>query len=302
MRIGLSGGANLERLPRQLADAEADGFSSMWFAGAIGADAMTVVAVAGHASEASRLELGTSIVPTYTRHPVAMAQQSAAVATAVGAGRFTLGLGVSHRPAIESLGLDYSRPAVHLREYLSVLRPLLAGEAVRFEGEWYRVETAPRAAPPGPVPVLVAALGPAMLRVAGELADGTVTWMTNERAVDEHVAPAIRGAAEAAARPAPRVVVGLPVAVCDAEEGREAAAEQFGGYGRLPNYRRILDAGGAGGPADVAVVGDEQQVADRLAAFEAAGATDIWAAIFPVGDDRRASRDRTRAVLRELAG
>lgn len=301
MRIGLTGGANLDRLPRQLERAEEQGFTSLWFPGALGGDALTNIAVAARTSTATRVELGTSIVPTYPRHPVVMAQQAIATANAVGAGRFTLGIGVSHRPAVEDAwGLDYEAPARHLDEYLDVLLPLLAGEAVQHDGDEYRVTTQPSAQPAAEIPVLVAALGPAMLRLAGERTAGTITWMANDKAIESTVAPRLGRAAEAAGRPQPRVVVGLPVAVSDEAEGREAAARQFAGYGMLPNYQRILAAGGADGPGEVAVVGDENAVVAAVSRYFDAGATDLWMAPFPVGDDTRASIDRTRSLLADL--
>jgi alkanesulfonate monooxygenase SsuD/methylene tetrahydromethanopterin reductase-like flavin-dependent oxidoreductase (luciferase family) len=156
-----------------------------------------------------------------------------------------------------------------------------------------------------PVPLLLAALAPRLLRVAGELTDGTILWMANARSIETHVAPRLRGAAEAAGRPAPRIVAGLPVAVVDDEtEGRRVAAESFAGYGVLPNYRRILDIGGVDGPGDAAIVGDERSVAAQLTAMADVGTTDLWVAPFPVGDDREgraASRARTMDLLRSLA-
>lgn len=306
MRIGISAGGSVDRMIEQTKQAEADGFTSIWFAGTIGLDPLTVIALCGRDTE--RIELGTSIVQSYPRHPVAMAQQAATIRAAVGPGRFTLGLGVSHEPNIvSSLGLSYDAPARHMREYLQVVRPLLNQGQVRHDGALYRVRyQLPGTGPDDtPVPLLVAALAPHMLRAAGELADGTITWMANRQAIETHVAPLIGRAAEGAGRPAPRVVVGLPVAVCDdPAEGRAAAQATFERYGMLPNYRRILDIGGVEGAGDAAIVGDEETVASSFSALLDAGATDIWAAAFPVGDDREAraaSRRRTHAVLVDLA-
>jgi alkanesulfonate monooxygenase SsuD/methylene tetrahydromethanopterin reductase-like flavin-dependent oxidoreductase (luciferase family) len=175
---------------------------------------------------------------------------------------------------------------------------------VHHDGEDFRVRAAGRAAaPPHPVSLLVSALAPRLLRVAGEHTDGTILWMGNARAVESLVAPRLHAAAEAAGRPAPRIVAGLPVAVVDDEaEGRNAAAAQFAMYGQLPNYQRILEAGGAAGPADAAIVGDEKSVAAQLEALVDAGATDVWAAPFAVGDDRAGSRRRTRELLASLVG
>ena len=301
MRIGLSGGgATVDRMVDQLKEAEADGFTSMWYAGAIGVDPLVLLPLL--ARETTSIELGTSIVQTYPRHPVNMAQAATAVALATGVERFTLGVGVSHRPAIEATyGLDYDANAEHLAEYLQVLGPLLREGKVRFAGDHYRAQTELRMRPEGAISIVVAALGTKALESSGTFADGTITWMANRRAIETHVAPKIAAAATGAGRPAPRVIVGLPVAVTDdIDAGRQAAAEQFAMYGMLPNYQRILRRGGVTSPADAAIVGTEDEVAAELEALLDGGATDIWAAIFPVGDDRRASRDRTKALLRNL--
>ena len=287
----------------QAQSAEADGFTSLWYASAVGGDPLVAMALAGRAT--TSIELGTSVLQTYTCHPVLQANRAAAVVAAMGRPGFTLGLGPSHQPVIENAyGLSFEHAGRHTEEYTRVLMPLLRGESVDFDGEDFRVHTGDRApATPGlQVPVLLAALGPRLLRVAGELADGTILWMGNARAIETHVGPRIRAAAERAGRPAPRIVAGLPVAVdSDTDGARQAAASQFAGYGVLPNYRRLLDFGGAPGPADAAIVGDEAAVADGIQGLFDAGATDVWAAIFPVGEDRAASRRRTRALLTELA-
>ena len=302
MRIGLSGGAaSVDRMIEQAVEAEADGFASLWYASAIGGDPLVAMAMAGRATSA--IELGTSVLQTYTCHPVLQANRAASVASAMGRPGFTLGIGPSHRPAIEdAYGLSYEHPGRHTEEYVTVLASLMAGEPTDFSGKDFEVHAGGRAAAPEhEVPILLSALAPRLLRVAGERTAGTILWMGNARSVDVHVAPRITAAAEAAGRPAPRIVAGLPVAVHDdVQEARSAAAEQFAGYGTLPNYRRILDIGGAEGPADAAIVGDEKTVSAGISALFEAGATDVWAAIFPVGTDRRASRDRTRRLLAEL--
>ena len=303
MRIGLSGGATtIERMIEQVVEAERGGFSSMWFAGAIGTDPLIVLPLAGRAT--STIELGTSVVQTYPRHPVLMAQQAAAVALAIGgdAPRFTLGVGVSHRPVIESYGLDYERRAEHLDEYLHIVGSLLDEGKVRFSGTEYRCAADLRNRPPVRVPVLAAALGPKALASTGAHADGTITWMANRKAIESHVGPRLTKAAADAGRPAPRIVVGLPVAVCDdVDAGRDAAAQQFAMYGTLPNYQRILAKGGVTSPADAAIVGPEDEVEREIRALLDSAATDYWAAIFPVGEDRRGSRQRTHALLQSLA-
>jgi len=303
MRIGLSGGAaTVDGMVAQAVAAEADGFASLWYASAIGGDPLIAMALAGRAT--TSLELGTSVLQTYTCHPVLQANRAVAVVAAMGRPGYTLGIGPSHKPAIEdAYGLSYAHPGRHTEEYVKVLTSLLQGENTAFVGEDFVVHAGGRAAKPEhPVPVLVSALAPRLLRVAGELTDGTILWMANARAIDVHVAPRIAKAAAAAGRPAPRIVAGLPIAVHDdVDEAREAAAAQFAGYGVLPNYRRILDIGGADGPADAAIVGDEAAVAAQLRQLKEAGATDYWAAMFAVGADRTASRDRTRALLKQVA-
>jgi F420-dependent oxidoreductase-like protein len=303
LRIGISGGgATPDRFVDQAVEAEEDGFTTVWYAGGVGIDQLVILPVIGRAT--SRIELGTSIVQTYPRHPVLMAQQATAVARIIGGdtARFCLGVGVSHRPVIEgTYGLSYDSNAAHLHEYLAVLGALLRDGKVDHRGGEYRAVAEIRDRPEVPVPVVVAALAPRALRSAGELADGTITWMANRRAVETLIAPTIGEAAAGAGRPTPRVVVGLPVAVTDdVDAAREVAARQFSIYGMLPNYQRVLAAGGVTSPAEAAIVGTEDTVAAALDDLVAAGATDIWAAPFPVGDDRRASRQRTRALLRDL--
>ncbi len=297
-----SGGTNeVEGQVQAVVDAERDGFDGIWFGQIFGADALTVLALAGQRT--SRIELGTSIVPTYPRHPHMLAQQALTVQAASG-GRFNLGIGPSHAPVVEGMwGMSYEKPAVHMREYLSVLLPLVREGRVSFSGEVFRVSASVSVPTPKPLPVLISALAPVMLRLAGEMADGTITWMAGPRTIESHIAPRIMRAAEGAGRQRPRIVVGLPVAVTDDVAGaREKAARSFAVYGTLPNYQRVLAKEGAGGPADVAIVGNEAEVETQLRGLAAAGATDFLAGEFPVGDDARTSLARTRACLKELVG
>lgn len=302
MRIGLTGGgASVDRIVQQAVDAEADGFTSLWFASAVFGDPLVPMAIAGKATNA--IELGTSVLQTYTCHPVLQANRAVATAAAMERPGFTLGIGPSHHVVIEgAYGLSYAGVGAHTEEYVDVLAPLLRGEGVTHSGTHFQVNIPVVNQPQQPVNLMVSALAPRLLRVAGESTAGTILWMANARSIDAHVAPKINAAASAAGRPAPRIVAGLPVAVHDdADEAREKAAKDFANYGVLPNYRRILDIGGAAGPADAAIVGDETSVTAQIQALFDAGATDLWAAPFPVGDDRSASRQRTRALLKELA-
>jgi len=302
MRIGLNGGASsIDKMIELAQRAEADGFSSLWYPSAVAGDPVTPMALIGRST--SSIELGTSVLQTYTAHPLLEANRAAAAALVMGRPGFTLGLGPSHAPVIEGmLGMSYARPGQHTEEYISIVAALLRGETVDVSGQELSLHGSQMASPAQPVQLLVAALGPRLLRVAGSLTDGTILWMANARSIESHVAPHLRAAAAAAGRPAPRIVAGLPVTVHDdVTEAREAVARQFAIYGQLPNYQRILAHGGISGPAEAAIVGDEASVADQLQSLFDAGATDVWASIFSFGDDGAASRRRTRALLQELA-
>ena len=300
MRIGValqepSGPEAMTKLREDLQRAADDGFSSAWLSNIFGLDALTALAVAG--SQVPGIEVGTAVVPTYPRHPAALAQQARTVAAAVD-GRLVLGIGLSHKIVIDDMyGYDFGRPVLHMREYLAVLVPLLNGEPASFSGVTVRANIGLTTPSPGRVPVVVAALGAQMLRLAGEQADGTVLWMTGPVTVRDHIVPVITAAAAAAERPSPRVVCLLPVCVTsDPDAARERAAKVFAIYGELPSYRAMLDREGAAGPADVAIVGDEDAVAAQISALGEAGVTDFVAGEYTGGADGT----RTRALLRTL--
>lgn len=303
MKIGIffGGPTDLNRQVEGIEGYERDGFDSVYMGSVTGTDSMTVLSLAGQRT--SRIELGTSIVPTYLRHPVAMAMQALTTQAATG-GRFALGLGPSHKPFVEgALGLSYERPAVHMREYLTVLGPLLRGEAVSFSGEFFRVNGQVRVPGVEPPPILISALAPVMLRLAGEMTVGTITWMTGPKTLETHTVPRINKAAEAAGRPRPRVVAGFPVVVTDdPAAAREKAARAFVVYGTLPNYKRMLEKEGASGPADIAIVGNEAEVERQIRAIAATGTTDFVAGMFTLGDDPQASLRRTTECLARLVG
>jgi F420-dependent oxidoreductase-like protein len=281
------GGENLDVLVARAQDLEARGFATMWLANIFGLDAITTAAIIGR--ETSRIELGTAVVPTYPRHPTALAQQALTTQAAC-SGRFALGIGLSHQIVIESLlGLSYARRAKHMREYLAVLGPLLRGEPAKFAGEEFRVQFGLDVPGSQPVPVLIAALGDHMLRIAGESSDGTILWMTGPATIEGHVAPKLRAAADEAGRPAPRIVTGLPIVLTEnVESAREAIAKMLVQYGQLPSYRAMLDKEGAAGPADVALVGNEKTLNAAIARLSEIGVTDFDAAIVPVDPDAEA--------------
>jgi F420-dependent oxidoreductase-like protein len=300
MRIGVlfDLGKSVAEICEEVGERRAQGFSSVWASQIFGYDALTLLAVVG--ASIPDIELGTAVVPVYSRLPQVMAQQALTVQAATG-GRLALGVGMSHQVVVEGMwGLSYDRPARYLREYLSALVPMLRGEPARVEGEVVTARSAgpleiPDAPPP---PVLVAALGPTMLKLAGRVTDGTATWMTGTKTVAQHIVPTIGAAAHDAGRPVPRVVVSLPVTVTsDLEAARRRIDEIFAIYPSLPSYRAMLDREGAAGPSDVALVGDEAAVAAGVRRLAEAGATDFAAAVVGGVEER----ERTRAVLAELA-
>jgi F420-dependent oxidoreductase-like protein len=296
-----------ERLRADARWAEAAGVASAWIPQIPDDfDALTAVALAG--AETGRLELGTAVVPIQTRHPIALAQQALSVQAVCG-GRLTLGLGVSHHWIIEEmLGLPYDRPARTMRDYLDVLDVALAGPGmVDVENETFRVHNPLDITDIAPTPVLLAALGPVMLRLAGERTDGTILWMADERAIGSHVVPHLTRAAEGAGRPAPRVVAGVPMCLCRDDE-IDAAVDRTN---RIlaeaevsPNYQRLLDHGDARSIGDILAAGSESTIEKRLRAFADAGVTDLSVRVVPIGetrDERVASMERTRAFVATLA-
>lgn len=309
MRIAMGAGSEVLGAPMRPQDvvgdvvaAEAEGFGSAWTVHfSRGVDALSVLAVAG--TRTSRIDLGVGIVPTYPRHPLALAQQ-AATAQAFCGGRLTLGVGVSHRPVIEDLhGLAYQQPAAHMRDYLSVLVPLLREGSVCYRGNFYEVDGGFTVPGTSPVSVLVGALSPLMVQAAGELADGVVTWLAGPRTLGEQIVPRLHrsAAGQAESRAAPRVVAALPVALsADGAASRQAADGVFARYAGFDNYRRLLDREGAESPGVLAVTGDEAAIEKQLGRLADAGVTELWPIIFPVGDDPGRSRRETRAFLRAL--
>jgi F420-dependent oxidoreductase-like protein len=313
MRIGLmigpEKGRRRDKVAQLIADAqeaERAGFTSLWMPQIPGDfDALTAITLIGHATE--RIELGTAVLPIQTRHPIAMAQEVLSN-QAVCRGRFTVGLGTSHHWVVSGmLGLPYERPAVQMRHYLEVLNAALRGDAqVDVENEHYRVHSPMDVTDRGPSHVLLAALGPVMLRLAGEQASGTILWLADERAIAGHIVPRITKAARAAGRPAPRVVAGVPIALCarDEVDAARAWANQILGHAEFsPNYERLLEHGDAKDVGDILAAGDESVITARLRAFRDAGVTDFAVRVLAVGRDREArvaSRRRTLELLASL--
>lgn len=277
--------------------AERNGYASCWLPQVNTVDALMALALAGR--DTSSIELGTAVVPTYPRHPTALAAQALTVQDA-SANRLALGIGLSHRFVIEdALGLDYSRPIPHMRDYLTVLQGLLEDGEVSHQGTEYRVNSGVAVAGATKPPVIVAALGPHMLRLCGRLADGTITWMGGTSYLRDVAVPTMTEAAAEAGRPKPRFVAMVPVLLSDSpSEGRDLVNSAFAMYGQIPSYRATLDRGGASQPADVAIVGNAQDVASGIEAFAEVGVTDLAVAIPP---NAGAAVDDTEKLLSELA-
>jgi F420-dependent oxidoreductase-like protein len=298
MRIGIGlGGTSVDEVVEAAEKAAAAGFTTGWIANIFGIDAVMACAIAGRAVPG--IALGTAVTPTFPRHPHALAQQAMTAWDATD-GRFTLGIGLSHQIVIETMfGLSYEKPANHMREYLDVLLPLLRDGMVSHDGDLYKVN-APleRSGPAGGPKVLLAAMAPVMLRLAGEVADGTSLWMTGAHTIADHVAPRINKAASDAGKPAPTILCSLPIAVTDdVDAAKASAASTFAIYGGLPSYRAMLDKEGAAGPEDVAIVGDEATVSAGIQALADAGVTEFSAALFGDGDTMRRTTDLLRGLL-----
>ena len=278
---------------------EAAGLDNVWLANIFSFDAISMLALMGR--ETQRIGLGTAVTPTYPRHPTAIAQQAMTTQAAC-SGRFTLGVGLSHKIVIEDmLGFSYDKPARHMREYLSVLMPLVRGEAVNFDGDEYRVRGVTMDVPGSEnLDVVVAALGPVMLKIAGELADGTNTWMVGPKTMETHIIKRLSDAADAAGKPQPKVVGGYPVILTNKpDEARAKIAEGLTIYGQLPSYRAMLDREGVDGPADIAIAGDENLLRGEIKRLEDIGVTDFNAAIMDVEEG---AYDRTLEFLASLKG
>ena len=290
MDIGIfTASDDIDDLVAQATQIAADGFETMWIPQIFGFDAITALAVV--AREVPDLRFGTAVVPTYPRHPAMLAAQTKTLSSISG-GRFTLGIGLSHQLVIEGMfGLSFDKPVRHMREYLDILLPLLANDPVTVEGDTLTFRGGFMFAAP-PTPVLLAALGPAMLKLAGRRADGTSTWMTGPTTVREHIAPTIRAAADAAGRPDPQVVVSIPVCVtADVGAATERAAKEYEMYGGLPSYRAMMDREGVDGPAGIAIVGNADEAATRIAGLFDAGATLVNGVAFGTPDEQTATRE-----------
>lgn len=290
MRIGLwidEEGRSIPELGAAAKAAEDAGIDRIWFSQRLGWDALTLIA--GVAPYTSSVEFAVGVVPVYPRHPLALAAQALSVQALIG-NRLTLGVGASHPHMVEGmLGQSMDRPAAYVREYVEALGPLLSGEPTDYVGE--RVTARGRIAIVGAAApeLILAALGPRMLKTAGELTAGTTTSWAGPEVIESFIRPTIDQAATAAGRPQPQVIAGVPVAVTDDPDTTRAwIRNQYGAAGSMPAYRAVLDRGGKAGPEDTAVLGDEEAVAKELQRFNDAGTTEFL--FCPVGTDAELER------------
>jgi 5,10-methylenetetrahydromethanopterin reductase len=301
MRISLvtnlNNGSPIETCIRELTQARDEGFARLWITQMpFDVDLLTVLAAA--LPQVPDIEVASGVVPIQNQHPTLLAQRALTL-NIIGDGRFTLGIGVTHRAVTEGMwGISWDRSVKRLSEYLDGLLPLLAKEQVDAPGELVTTRGALQI-PDAPTPqVYVAALGPQMLRVAGRRTAGTITWMTGPKTLREHVGPTLRGAAADAGRGegAVAVAAALPVSVTDdVSKARSLAAQQFAMYGHLPSYRAMLDREGFSGPEDAALIGDESTVLHHLDELLDAGVDEFVAIPFDPSAD---GGQRTRACLR----
>lgn len=310
MRIGVSlsafaaepGTANVVDRAIELGTEAAEyGVGALWFGQLPSYDAVALASAVGRAVPGIRV--GPSVVPVYPRHP-ALVAAAAKTAQAATGGRFQLGLGAGGQHLTRFFGVPHPPVIRHLREYLTVLRPLLDGTDTEYEGEtltWRPYGPTAVAGAEPPVPVIVAAMGPQALRVTGELADGTIPFLAGPRALGEHIVPAITAAAESAGRPAPRVIAAIAAVVTDDVEKTKATAyEQMTFYEGIPSYRRVLDLGGVGRAGELAVIGDEETVAAEIRRYLDAGATEVTLTQTSLAGE--ADRIRTWKLAGALAG
>jgi 5,10-methylenetetrahydromethanopterin reductase len=305
MRIGINGsgliatGASLKRMVDHVVEAEAHGFSSYWLAQLGVPDTLTAIAAMGARTET--IEIGTAVVPTWLRHPLMLASQALTVQEAIG-NRLTLGIGLAHKAPIEAtLGIPFARPARHMEQYLDVLLPAINDRAVDVTGDIWSAHAPTFAGMPNATPpkVMLAAMGPRMLALAGARTDGLILWLSGPRTIESLLKPAVDAAAAEAGRPAPQIVASVPVCVTNrGDEVRELIATFLAGYNDLPSYRGVMDAEGAGGPADVSLVGTAEEVRQGVAAFAEAGATEFAPVEFVMDADQARA---TRELLVELA-
>ncbi len=300
MKIGIFSepfGATLDDIKSEVAIAQKCNASTYWLAQIWRYDALTLIPTL--AQIAPDVEFASGVVASYLRHPMTLASQALTV-NLLTRGKFTLGVGLMHKPLIEGMfEMSFDRPARHMKEYLDILLPLLDQGAVDASGATVSYHGDMQVPGASPCPVMLAALGPKMLKLCGERTQGTITWMTGADTIENYIRPAILATAESARRPPPRIAALLPIIVTDDERaGRALAASQFEIYGQMPSYRAMLDKSGLAKPEDYVLIGNEDKVAEGLRGYAAAGVTDCGLLITGGGE----FRSRGLALLQSLNG
>ena len=302
MKFGINGTGLVQKASVELivddADrARADGFSSYWLAEhpTGGFDALTVLALVG--ARVPDIELGSAIVPTFPRHPMILAGQALTVNEAID-GRLTLGVGLSHKVMMAQLGINSDKPIRHLRDYLSILMPLINTGQVDYEGETLSCKAEIFRVSDKPLSVVTAALGSQTLRVAGSRTQGTILAWVGARTIENHIAPKLFAAADKAKRDKPRIIATLPLCVTDQPDRvRSLVTKNLAMYGELPSYKAMFEREGVAGPGELAIIGNEAEVAERLRQLDQAGVTDFAVSEFTTSKDERS---RTREFLCSL--
>tara|TARA_B100000700_G_C15062246_1_gene866653 strand:+ start:526 stop:1419 length:894 start_codon:yes stop_codon:yes gene_type:complete len=295
MQLGIFGSSrNIDDLKKQVQEAKNLGYSTFWTPQIFNLDALTALAVI--AESVDDIRLGTSVIPTYPRHPMMLAQQALTV-NQVSNGRLDLGIGLSHKPVVEGMwGISFDAPIGHMSDYLQILMALLHDGTISYGGK-HLTSRGGIDVPADAPPVLVAALGPQMLKLVGRVADGTVTWMTGPETIRNHISPVINAAAEDAGRPVPQVIAAVPVCITsDSDMAEEYAKRDFGFYGDLPSYRAMLEREGLANSWDIALSGSFEEVADGLQKYAESGGTQVVAAVY--GPDE--VREQTVSELAKL--
>ena len=295
MELGIFGSSrNIDDLKKQVQVANNLGYSTFWTPQIFNLDALTALAVIAESVEGIRL--GTSVIPTYPRHPMMLAQQALTV-NQVSNGRLDLGIGLSHKPVVEGMwGISFDAPVGHMSDYLQILMALLHNGTISYGGK-HLTSRGGIDVPADAPPVLVAALGPQMLKLVGRVADGTVTWMTGPETIRNHISPIINAAAEEAGRPVPQVIAAVPVCITsDLDIAEEYAKRDFGFYGDLPSYRAMLEREGLANSWDIALSGSFEEVAEGLEKYADSGGTQVVAAVY--GPDE--TREQTVSELAKL--
>jgi len=308
-RIGVAvGGNKVQDIQATIQRAEELGVDAVWMTtGGARLDSITVFAAA--ATSTQRIKFGTSIVPTFPRHPLVVAQQVQVVAQ-LAPGRFRLGLGPSHRPTMRAMGIQMPNPLGHLREYLRIVKSLLQEGKVDFDGEHYQAHES--IAEPVDVPVMASALQRGSFELCGAEADGAISWVCPLAYLRDTALPAMKRGADDAGCPVPPLIAHAPVCVHDnADEMRAAFREQFAMYPKLPFYRRMLISAGYPEAAEttwsdamidgLVLHGNEEQTARRIQQLLDIGASEVLLSPVLVGSDRGASLDRTLRLLGQVA-